>query len=172
MDITTTTDGTLATLAVVGTIDTRASTDFERALAKAIEGGGLHVIIDFTRIDLITSSGIRVLVLFAKRLHGIGGGLVLCSLSPDVQRVFDIAGLTAQFRIAPTRAAGAAALTGSGAAPRKSRGSRVARLVGSLLGGRDEASGPERPGGRGERSPLTSQVARLLGDEKPRPPRS
>jgi anti-sigma B factor antagonist len=171
MEITTTADGALATLAVVGTIDTRASADFESALLKAVEGGSRQVIIDFSRLDLITSSGIRVLVLFAKRLSAIGGGVVLCCLSPDVQRVFDIAGLTGQFRIMPTRADAAAALTAGAAPPRRNRGSRVARLVGSLLGDRGEPREAERPADAAGQSPLSKQVAQLLG-ESPKPPRT
>jgi anti-anti-sigma factor len=169
MDLTTTTDGALATLAVVGTIDTRASGDFESALVKAVEGGARHVIVDFSRLDLITSSGIRVLVLFAKRLSAKGGGFVLCCLSADVRRVFDIAGLSGQFRIVPTRADAIATLTTGTAPEHQTRGSRVTRLVGSLLGGRSEPPKHGAPADAAARSPLSKQVAQLLA-ESSKPP--
>jgi len=170
MQIATAADGALATVTVVGTIDTRASGEFEAALVKAVEGGGRQIVVDFAKLDLITSAGIRVLVLFAKRLQAIGGGFGLCCLSADVQRVFDISGLTTQFKIAATRAEAIAAI--GGAAPtKKSKGSRVARLVGSLLGGRVDAREADAPADGAEQSPLSKQVARLL-DESTRPPRT
>jgi hypothetical protein len=111
-----------------------------------------------------------VLVLFAKRLHAIGGGFALCCLSADVQRVFDISGLTTQFKIAATRAEAITAI--GGAVPtKKSKGSRVARLVGSLLGGRVDTREAAPLADAAEQSPLSKQVARLL-DESTRPPRS
>ena len=166
MDVATTTDGGVATLAVAGTIDTRASADFERALAKAVEGAGARAIIDFARVDLITSAGIRVLVMFAKRLHSAGGGLALCALTADVQRVFEISGLTTQFKIAATRGEALALLTPAGAAAPQARGSRISRLVGVLLGGQAPAAPAAQRGGA-EPSRLTTQVSQLLA-RKPR----
>ncbi|HYM24620.1 MAG TPA: STAS domain-containing protein [Vicinamibacterales bacterium] len=164
MQITTATDGTLATLTVSGTIDTRAAAEFEGALKKAVEGAVNRAILDFTKVDLITSAGIRVLVMFAKRLQSAGGGLALCALTPDVMRVFEISGLTTQFKIAATRADAMNRLKAA-AAPPPPRGSKVSRLVGALLGG--ESVTPARST-QATRSPLSSKVAELL-DKKGSP---
>jgi anti-anti-sigma factor len=159
MDIKTASDGTLATLTVSGTIDTRAAAEFEAALKKAVEGGAKRAVLDFAKVDLITSAGIRVLVMFAKRLQSSGGGLVLCALTPDVVRVFEISGLASQFQIAATRADGVAKLKPAPAAAQpQPRGSKVSRLVGALLGG--EATAGART--QTVRSPLSSKVAELL----------
>jgi anti-anti-sigma factor len=160
MDIKTETDGSLATLTITGTIDTRASAEFEAALKKAVEGGVNRAILDFAKVDLITSSGIRVLVMFAKRLQSAGGGLVMCALTPDVLRVFEISGLASQFKIAATKAEAVAKLKPAAvAAAQPPRGSKVSRLVGALLGG--EAPKETRPA-QPARSALSSQVAELL----------
>jgi anti-anti-sigma factor len=160
MEIVTTADGPLATIAIAGTVDTRASTEFEGALTKTLEAGARQVIIDLSRLDLVTSAGIRVLVLFAKRLSAIGGGFGLCCLSPDVKRVFDISGLTGQFRIFATLAEAKSVLSGM-PAPKPARGSRITRLVGTLLGGRGEVGAPRRAS---EPSPLAKQIASLLAE--------
>lgn len=170
MEITATVDGARATIAVVGTIDTRASSDFESEMLKAVQAGAKQVIVDFAKLDLVTSAGIRVLVMMAKRLKGSGGGLVLCSLSADVRRVFDISGLTSQFRIAATRADAMAALAQADAPKSKSSGSRISQAVKVLLGGRARTSIAAAPGGPGERSSLSAHVIGLLGD-KTKPPR-
>jgi anti-anti-sigma factor len=160
MDIKTSSDAGIATLTISGTVDTRASADFEAALKKAVEGGVNRAILDFAKVDLITSAGIRVLVMFAKRLQSAGGGLVMCSLTPDVLRVFEISGLASQFKIAPTRAEAVGKLKpAAAAAAPPPRGSKVSRLVGALLGG--EAPKDARPA-QAARSPLSSQVAELL----------
>jgi anti-anti-sigma factor len=160
MEIVTTADGQLATIAIAGTVDTRASTEFEGALTKTLEAGARQVIVDLSRLDLVTSAGIRVLVLFAKRLSVSGGGFGLCCLSADVKRVFDISGLTGQFRIFSTLAEAKSALSGM-PAPKLARGSRVTRLVGALLGGRGEVGAPRRAS---EPSPLAKQIASLLAE--------
>jgi anti-anti-sigma factor len=159
MEIKTTSDGGIATLTITGTVDTRASVEFEAALRKAVEGGVNRAILDFAKVDLITSSGIRVLVMFAKRLQSAGGGLVMCALTADVTRVFEISGLASQFKIAPTRADAVARLKPSASAQPLPRGSKVSRLVGALLGG--EAPKDARPT-QAVRSPLSSQIAELL----------
>ena len=160
MDVKTTAEGTLATLVVAGAIDTRAAAEFEAALKAAVEGGRNRVILDFAKVDLITSAGIRVLVMFAKRLQSGGGGLVLCALTADVLRVFEISGLASQFKIAPTRAEAVGTLKPAPpAAQPQARGSKVSRLVGALLGGDAPAAARQTQIGR---SPLSSKVAELL----------
>lgn len=159
MEIKTTTESGVPTLAVSGTIDTRASAEFEAALKKAVEGGNNRAMLDFGKVDLITSSGIRVLVMFAKRLQSAGGGLVLCALTADVLRVFEISGLATQFQIAATRAEALTKLKPAAAAASAPRGSKVSRLVGALLGGQTKSEA--RPT-QAARSPLSSKVAELL----------
>ena len=78
MEITTTVDGTRATVSVKG-FDTRAAPDFEVAFAKAIDASARRVIVEFSAVDLITSAGIRVLVMVAKRLRSGGSSCCVAS---------------------------------------------------------------------------------------------
>ena len=48
-------------------------------------------------------TGLRVLLLAAKKLDECGGRLALCSLTPAVQQVFELAGFTAIFALEPSR---------------------------------------------------------------------
>jgi len=171
MDVKTSRAGDLVTAVVSGAIDMRAASDFEKALVTSIEEGGRRVIVDFERVDLLTSAGIRVLVTLTRRLQGAGGALVLCALGPAVRRVFEISGLTTQFRIAASRADALAALGPTQQSPRRARGSSLSQVVGTLLGGREGSpkSPADRPAGSGARR-LSSQVVRLLGG-RPTDPR-
>lgn len=126
-------DGTRATIAPSGLIDTRASQEFEQHVVGLFGDGVRSVIVDLSQVDLITSAGIRVLVMMGQRLQRNGGGLVLCSLSETVRGVFDVAGLLNQFRIAATRDEAAkqlATLSAPAAAP---AGSTLTRLLQRLL---------------------------------------
>ncbi len=68
MEIDATAQDTVSILRVTGYLDTRASTDFERKMLELIQGGARLLAIDFTRLDMITSAGIRVLMMVVKRL--------------------------------------------------------------------------------------------------------
>ena len=82
--------GDAVVIEVGGLIDTRASTDFERQTLEVFNSGSRLIAIDFAAVDLITSAGIRVLVMLAQRLHGVGGELVLCALGAKVRAVFEV----------------------------------------------------------------------------------
>jgi anti-anti-sigma factor len=163
IDVQTSREGDTITARISGSIDLRAAAAFERELLAAIDKGGRHVIIDFQKVDLLTSAGIRVLVTLARRLQGKGGALVLCSLSPAVQRVFEISGLMSQFRIAASRGDAVAALGKTAEGPRRRARSHLSQVIGSLLGGSGAAKPPvNEPPVSGPRSPLSAQVVRIL----------
>jgi anti-anti-sigma factor len=84
-------------LAVVGTAE------LERDIVQAIAGGARRLIFDMTDMDYISSAGLRVLIVAMKKL-GEGEPITLCGLQPTVQQIFDISGLTALVRLAPTTA--------------------------------------------------------------------
>jgi stage II sporulation protein AA (anti-sigma F factor antagonist) len=139
-------DGVRATIAPSGLIDTRAAQEFERHVVGLFSEGVRLVTVDLSKVDLITSAGIRVLVMMAQRLHRTGGGLVLCALSDTVRGVFDIAGLLAQFTIAATREDAAAMLATMQSAPpsRAASGSKLTRFLRQLLTEDDAAPSPRR----------------------------
>lgn len=68
-----------------------------------LSAGKKCFILDFNRLDYISSAGLKVLLMAAKKTSGIGGKLALSSLKEHVKEVFDIAGFTAIFPICSTR---------------------------------------------------------------------
>lgn len=137
MQITSTSRDGITFVAPAGVIDTRGAQAFETTCVQAFNEGARSFVIDFTRVDLITSAGIRVLVMMGHRLQRGAGGLVLCGISERVRMVFEIGGLLQQFRIA---AAEAQAIEMLAAQPKaqsaaKPVQSRLAGLVMDLLGG-------------------------------------
>ena len=95
-------DGALV-VAPAGRLDSTTSETFEHALATALDGGTRRLVIDFSGVSYISSVGLRVLLVVAKRLKSDRGALVLCGLGDAVRQVFDLAGFLPLFTVEPTR---------------------------------------------------------------------
>lgn len=86
-------------ISLSGRIDSTAAVEFEEKLIDIIDKGNNTMIIDFQRIQFISSAGLRVLLLAAKKVKPYGGKIVLCEMSKDVREVFDISGFSSIFDI-------------------------------------------------------------------------
>ena len=62
-----------------------------------------RMLLDFTRLDYISSAGLRVVLVLAKRLKQAGGRLALCGMQPHIREVFDISGFLAILDVADGR---------------------------------------------------------------------
>lgn len=62
--------------------------------------GGCGVVVDFSDIDIMTSSSIAKLLKLRKTLVDCGGEFVLCGVSPNTMHIFSITGLDKVFRFA------------------------------------------------------------------------
>ena len=98
------------TIALKGRLDAVTSKAVEERLLGLIESGEIRLVADLAQLDYISSVGLRVLMLAAKRLRTAHGTIVVCALQPTVQQVFEIAGFTTIFRVFPSRAEAVAAL--------------------------------------------------------------
>ncbi|MBS0286052.1 MAG: STAS domain-containing protein [Proteobacteria bacterium] len=82
-----------------GRIDSTAAVEFEEKLIEIIDTGCHVMVIDFLRVQFISSAGLRVLLLAAKKVKPYGGKILLCDMSKDVREVFDISGFSSIFEI-------------------------------------------------------------------------
>lgn len=98
MEITVVQDGTKATLALEGKLSVATSPDLEAAIT------GLPVDtnefeIDLTKLEYISSAGLRVLVSTEKTANQRGGKMTLLHPNEEVSEVFDMTGLADVFTI-------------------------------------------------------------------------
>lgn len=100
--------GSVWIAAPAGRVDTVTSPSLEDALAGAIARGEHRIVLDCAGVDYVSSAGLRVLLVTAKRLREAGGRFVLCGLTPPVRQVFELAGFMPLFAIEPSRAAAVA----------------------------------------------------------------
>ena len=61
-------------------------------------------VIDLSDMDYISSVGLRLLMLIAKRVSQAGRRLAVCGLQPPVQTIFEISGFDGLMELRPTRA--------------------------------------------------------------------
>ena len=82
-----------------GRIDAASAPILERKITGLIEEDHFHLLLDFTRVDYLSSAGMRVLLSASKRLLSKKGELVLFSLPEEVSEVIKMAGFEKIFKI-------------------------------------------------------------------------
>jgi anti-anti-sigma factor len=104
MEITTRTQGDVTIVAIAGNLDSLTSPQAQQALDAVIAGGAANVAVDFTKLDYISSAGLRVMLGTAKQLMAKGGGLKTFGLNQTVREVFDISGFSTILAVFATEA--------------------------------------------------------------------
>ncbi len=99
MQISVKTTNEVQILSFEGRLDTRTSPDAQKQMTQLIEQGKNRFLVNFEKLDYISSAGLRVLLAAAKKLKGIDGELRICSLNEVVTEVFDISGFTTIFKV-------------------------------------------------------------------------
>lgn len=64
-----------------------------------IDGGESRFVVDCAGLGYISSAGLRVLLIAAKRLAATAGVIVLSGLTEQIKEVFDIVGFESIFKI-------------------------------------------------------------------------
>ena len=95
-------------VAPVGRIDSTTSPALDTHLLGLAKAGQHRVVIDFSRVDYISSAGLRVMLTLAKRTKEAKGKLALAGLGDSVRQVFELAGFLPLFSVEATAAAATA----------------------------------------------------------------
>jgi len=95
--------GKITIFEIKGRIDSNTAKVFADRLTSVINAGHARLVVDLKHIIYISSVGFRVLLMAGQLVKGINGTVVLCSLSADVRKLFDIGAFTDLFAIYSTR---------------------------------------------------------------------
>jgi len=90
-------------LALSGKLDATTAKTFEDKILGVINSGTQRLVVDLSQLEYVSSSGLRVLLLAAKRLQGTDGKIVLCALKDQIRQVFDLAGFSSILSIYGSR---------------------------------------------------------------------
>ena len=91
--------GRVIILSLIGRLDANTSKELEGNLLSLLETDYRLFIIDFAQLDYISSAGLRVLLMVAKKLKPLDGTLGLASLKNHIKKIFEIAGFLSLFQI-------------------------------------------------------------------------
>ena len=86
-----------------GQINSANAAAIEAQVLALVDGGTKNLILDFAGLDYISSAGLRVVLVAAKRLKPLGGKLAVYGMQPQVKEVFEISGFLRILEIAHSR---------------------------------------------------------------------
>ena len=86
------------TVSPAGRIDTATSPQFETDVKSSLEGI-MSLVLDFTKVDYISSSGLRVLLSLHKIMDSKGGKLTVSKPTEMVCEVFEVTGFSDMLNI-------------------------------------------------------------------------
>jgi len=101
--------GNAKVVEVAGRIDSPNAPRFHERVGAAI-GSSAVLVIDFAKVEYVTSAGFRVLLLLGRQADQAGSRLVLCGINGKVRQLFDLGGFLDVFPIVQTREEGIAAV--------------------------------------------------------------
>lgn len=86
-----------------GRLDSSTARDLETRLMAKLESTGAALVLDLGALEFVSSAGLRVFLVVAKRTKAEGRGFALCAVQPQVQSVFDVSGFARILPIEPDR---------------------------------------------------------------------
>ncbi|MDR2483033.1 MAG: STAS domain-containing protein [Treponema sp.] len=80
-------------ISVAGRLDTRTAPDFLTGMASELDTLQ-NLVLDFDKLDYISSVGLQVLLKVEKKVKAKGGTITLIHVSAEIQEVFEMTGFT------------------------------------------------------------------------------
>ena len=90
MNIVKTSEGTKLTLAVEGRLDTTTAPQLEAEIKNSLDGV-TELVLDFEKLEYLSSAGLRVL-LAAQKVMNKQGSMVVLHVNETIQEVFEVTG--------------------------------------------------------------------------------
>ena len=85
--------GNILKISLSGRMDVTGIQQIDRKVADLTAPPCRAVIVELSKVDFLTSVGIRMLLIVAKGLHGRGGKMVLLNPNPVVTRILELSGI-------------------------------------------------------------------------------
>jgi anti-sigma B factor antagonist len=89
----------IAVLEVEGSIDSKTASEFQNAAMSVVKSQA-QVIIDLSKVEFLSSAGLRVLLMIYRQIKVQDGKVVLVGVSEEIQGVMSDTGFISYFIIA------------------------------------------------------------------------
>ncbi|MGB6063324.1 MAG: STAS domain-containing protein [Desulfomonilaceae bacterium] len=87
-------DQNLLIVSVEGRMDTVSAPEFQQRMEELLDREGKGILMDFEKLEYVSSAGLRSILIAAKKAKSLGGQVSCCSLQDMVRKVFDVSGFT------------------------------------------------------------------------------
>lgn len=102
-DLTSSQDGGALIVSVAGRVDGTNAQNFDTSLDETIGPTENAIVLDLSGLVYMSSAGLRTILMTAKRLQARNAKLALCSLRPEINEIFQIAGFNRILAVCPGR---------------------------------------------------------------------
>jgi stage II sporulation protein AA (anti-sigma F factor antagonist) len=86
-----------------GELDHHTTDELRSKTTRAIESHDIrHIVLNLEHVSFMDSSGLGVILGRYKQIKQVNGEMVVCAISPPIQRLFDMSGLFKIIRLEPT----------------------------------------------------------------------
>jgi anti-anti-sigma factor len=92
-------DHNVLIVSVEGRMDTVSAPEFQKRMEELLDQGETGLLMDFGRLEYVSSAGLRSILVAAKKAKSLGGCVSCCSLQDMVRKVFDISGFTSMLPV-------------------------------------------------------------------------
>jgi anti-sigma B factor antagonist len=104
MNVTERTVNDIVVVVIEGRLDANTSGALEARFLQLVEEGRTRFVFDLSNLAYVSSAGLRVLLVAAKKMKAVKGSLALIQMTENVKEVFDMSGFSAIFTIYATEA--------------------------------------------------------------------
>jgi anti-anti-sigma factor len=88
---------------IIGRLDTTNYATLEKKLMDLVDNHHEKILVECSKMDYISSSGLRILLMALKKITLVKGKFALCGLQENIHEIFEISGFTSIFEIHATR---------------------------------------------------------------------
>lgn len=86
-------------VSLMGKMDAVSAVDFDKEMNEQMMKGESQFILDLSRLDYISSAGLRSILSVSRKIKERRGAFVLCGFQGIVKEVFNISGFFSMFTI-------------------------------------------------------------------------
>jgi anti-anti-sigma factor len=86
-------------IGIRGRLDTMTYGILEKRITEHFDGGEKRILVDCSRMDYVSSSGLRVFLIGLKRARTDGGRFAICELRENIREIFEISGFSTIFEV-------------------------------------------------------------------------
>ena len=85
---------------LIGRLDTAASSQFATDMQPLMDRADKHILLDCTRLEFISSSGLRLFLTLRKATIAAHGDVTITGMNNEVKQVFALTGFLSLFKFA------------------------------------------------------------------------